>query len=201
MAGAAMDSDAEAFEGLGQAYGEEIFEDAEQVQLGSTSEREQDPPYENPGVDAGQGDGRQPGPGVQATPRVARVDDLSPGNSELSRMEKGAPVPSWAGAVTQAMQEEPELVPAEPGRSLIGAGGLGGNVGAPGVTHPFPVASPEVLGTMINPLNLAQTQPTQALRTKSFSLGLYCSSAEATHTTPQEGDGSPLPLGGRAGTC
>ena len=132
MAGAAMDSDAEAFEGLGQAYGEEIFEDAEQVQLGSTSEREQDPPYENPGVDAGHGDGRQPGPGVQAMPRVARMDDLSPGNSELSRMEKGAPVPSWAGAVTQAMQEEPELVPAEPGRSLIGAGGLGGNIGASG---------------------------------------------------------------------
>ena len=44
------------------------------------------------------------------------------------------------------------------------------------------------------PLNLAQQQPTQALRTESFWLGLYCSIAEAnTHHTARGGRQSTSP--------
>ena len=43
-------------------------------------------------------------------------------------------------------------------------------------------------------LNLAQQQPTQALRTESFWLGLYCSIAEAnTHHTARGGRQSTSP--------
>ena len=58
------------------------------------------------------------------------------------------------------------------------------------------------LDVVLVPLNLAQTQPTQV---KPCALNLFrwdCTAQvhKQTHTTPQEGDGSPLPLGGRAGT-